>query len=257
MNGAGGFLDALAKLVEIEVASAFMDLNGIAAAHRDVRLRLALQIAEIATDTSAALRIFCDADGLEAARPNVARNQAAMEGFGFSGEKLRRFGSLDRGNDACGAVQDTSGVAGFLESQAAGPAFRFEEAGEAGSFAGADRERDAITGNSGGVNPGNAERDGRIIHKEARFEVVGSIENHIEASEQIASILRIQIGDDGLDGEIRMYGPEAALGGDGFWQRVARVGLLEERLPLQIRCFDEIAVDNSEPADSGADEQIR
>ncbi len=54
-----------------------------------------------------------------------------------------------------------------------------------------------------------------------------------------------------------MYGPEAALGGDGFWQRVPRVGLLEERLPLQIRCFDEIAVDNSEPADSGADKKIR
>lgn len=46
------------------------------------------------------------------------------------------------------------------------------------------------------------------------------------------------------------------MGGDRFRERFARVGFLEKRLALKIRELDEIAINDSEAADSGAHEEI-
>jgi len=47
-----------------------------------------------------------------------------------------------------------------------------------------------------------------------------------------------------------------ARGGDGFRQGVAGIGFVKKRLALKIRQLDEIAVNDSEPANSGTHEQI-
>ena len=205
-NSDDGFLDALAQFAEVETAAAFVDLDGITAAQGDVRLGLAFEVDEIAANAGAAFGILGDTDGLEAAGPNIARDEAAVQGFGFSGEKLGCFGSLDGGDGAGGAVEDAGSVASFLEFKAGEFAIRFEEASEARSLAGKDREGKTVTRNSRSVNPGNSESDCGIIDKEARFEVVGSVENDLEARKQVARILRIEIGDDRLDGGIGIYG---------------------------------------------------
>lgn len=46
------------------------------------------------------------------------------------------------------------------------------------------------------------------------------------------------------------------MSGNRFGEGFARIGFLEKRLALKIREFDEIAVNNSEAADSGAHEEI-
>jgi hypothetical protein len=194
-NSGDGFLDAPAQFAEIEAAAAFMDLHGIAAAQGDVGLRFAFEISEVATNAGAALRIPGDADGLEAARPNIARDEAAIERFGFSRKKLGCFRSFDGGDNTGGAVQDACGVASFLEAEAApytvGCAIRFKQASEARGFARKNRESETVTGNSRSVNPGNSESDCGIIDKEASFEVVGAVENQGEAGKQLASVFRV------------------------------------------------------------------
>ena len=190
-NARDGFFDAPAQFAKVEAAAALVDLHGIAAAQGHVRLRFAFEISEIAASARAALRIPGDADGLEAARPNIARDEAAVQGFGFSGKKLGCFGSFDGGNNTGRAVQDARGVAGFLKSKAGELAIRFEQASEARGFAGKNRESQAVTGNSRGVNPGNSESDCGIIDKEASFEVVGAVENQREAGKQLASVFRV------------------------------------------------------------------
>ena len=160
-----------------------------------MRLRFAFEISEIAANAGAALRISGHADGLEAAGPDITRDEAAVQGCGFSGKKLGCFGSFDGGDNTSGAVEDARGVASFLEAKAAayttGCAIRFEEASEARGFAGKNRESQTVTGNSGGVNPGNSESDCGIIDKEASFEVVGAVENQGEAGKQLASVFRV------------------------------------------------------------------
>lgn len=44
---------------------------------------------------------------------------------------------------------------------------------------------------------------------------------------------------------------------DCFGEGFARIGFLEQRLALKIRELDEVAVNDSEAADSGANEEIR
>lgn len=46
------------------------------------------------------------------------------------------------------------------------------------------------------------------------------------------------------------------MGGDGFREGFARVGFLEKRLALKIRELDEVAINDSEAADAGANEEI-
>lgn len=46
------------------------------------------------------------------------------------------------------------------------------------------------------------------------------------------------------------------MSGDRFGKGFARVGFLEKRLALKIRELDEVAINDSEAADSGANEEI-
>ena len=48
---------------------------------------------------------------------------------------------------------------------------------------------------------------------------------------------------------------QAALGGNGLGQRLARIGFFEERLPLQIGRFDKIPVNDAQAAKPGARQQ--
>jgi len=43
--------------------------------------------------------------------------------------------------------------------------------------------------------------------------------------------------------------------GNGFGERVARVGFVEERLALKVGRLDEVAVEDAETADAGASEK--
>lgn len=103
-NSGSAFLDAPAQFAEIKAAAALVDLHRIAAAQGDVRLGFAFEIGEIASSASAAMRIPGGTDGLKAAGPNIARDEAAVQSFRFSSKKLGCFGSLDGGDDTGGAV---------------------------------------------------------------------------------------------------------------------------------------------------------
>jgi len=64
-----------------------------------------------------------------------------------------------------------------------------------------------------------------------------------------------EVGHVRVDGDVAVEGGDSAAGGFGFGQRVARVGLVEENLTLEVALFDEIAVDKREESDSGARQQ--
>ena len=152
-----GFGDAAAELVEIEVPLAFVDLDGIAAAHGDVGLRFSFEVEEFAADAGAAIGLASDADGLEASAPDVGGDEASVQGFRFARQNFRGFGGFDGCDDADGGVQNASGVASGFCADCCGFFFAFQQASEAGGFTGANRHGDAVAADSGGVNPGDVE----------------------------------------------------------------------------------------------------
>ena len=67
---------------QIQSAVTFVNLDGITATHGDVGLRFAVEIGEIAANTSAASERSLGSDGLEASSPNVGRDESAVESSG-------------------------------------------------------------------------------------------------------------------------------------------------------------------------------
>ena len=89
---------------------------------------MAGQVSEIATGTGTAGGIPSDADGLEVASPDVAGDEAAVEGGFAAGEELESFGYLERSDEVDDRTKDADGVAGFFEAVTV--CGGFEEAGE-------------------------------------------------------------------------------------------------------------------------------
>lgn len=202
----------------------FVDLHGVAAAHGDVGLGLAMEIGEFFLNARAALGIARDLDGLKMAGPDVAGDEAAMESVAVAGEELDGFGGLQGCDEIDGRAEDADGVAGFFHT---GEVRRAEETGEAGGFAGEDRHGEAVGGDGCGVNPWSVGLDGEIVDEEAGFEIVGPVENDVEPLQQFHGVLGIEVGDYSLDGNGGIDGLELALGGDGFGESVAGVGFIK------------------------------
>lgn len=215
---------------QIESSATFVDLNGVAAAEGHVGLGLALEIREFMADASAARWVLGDADGLEVAGPNVARDQAAVERFFAVGEKFEGFGDFERGNEVDDGAEDADSVASFFEAVTVGG--RFEEAGEARGDAGTDGHGDAVTCDSGGVNPGAGGLDGVVVDEEAGFEIISAVEDEVEACEEILGVARAEVGDDTFDNDGGIDGAEFAFGGNGFGKSGAGVAFVEESLAL-------------------------
>jgi len=76
------------------------------------------------------------------------------------------------------------------------------------------------------------------------------------AEKQFLSVLGGKIGDDTFDCYLAVDGAEAALGGDGLGKGFEGVGFIKQGLALKIGRLDEIAINNSEMADTRADQKI-
>lgn len=76
------------------------------------------------------------------------------------------------------------------------------------------------------------------------------------SGEKFAGIFWREIGDDGFDLRAGIYGAEAALGGYGFREIFRGVGFFEQSLALEVGRLDEIAIDDAQRAQAGADELI-
>ena len=216
-------------------------------------MSLAMQIGEFFLDACATLGIALYLHGLKMAGPNVAGEQAAMESVTIAGEELDGFGGLQGCDEIDDRAEDADGVAGFLHAgEGVGCA---EETSEAGGVAGENGHGEAVSGDGCGVDPRAAGLDGEIVDQKAGFEVVGAVENDVEALQQIGGVLRIEIGDEAFYGNGGIDGFELALGGDGFGEGITGIGFVEKSLPLEIGRLDEIAIDNSDAAYAGTDQQ--
>jgi len=132
----------------------------------------------------------------------------------------------------------------------------FEKTGKTGCYAGTNSHGQPITGDGSGVDPRPAGFDGNIVDQETSFEIVSAVQEQIDAIEKCFRVAGAEIGHDPFDGHGRIDGAKLTLRGDGLWEDVESVGFIEERLPLQVGGLNEIAIDDPEVADAGANEEI-
>ena len=192
-----------------------------------------------------------DVDGAEAVFPELDDGEMAADGVDVAAEDLERFASFDRGDHTYDRAEDAGGVAG---GRGAGGRCFGEEAGEAGGFAGDDRHALAFGADRAAVDPGLAMFDGEVVHQEAGGEVVGAVDDDIDVGGEGLDVGVGDVGDDRLDGDGGVDEAELVGGGDGFGEGGGDVGFVVEELPLQIVELDEVAVDDADEADAGADE---
>src|SRR5467141_2146669 len=112
--------DAAAQRCEIELPAALVNLDRIAAAHGQVGLGIAFEIAEVVAHAGAAGGVACHAHGLVSSGPNVKRNQTPAHRIRFAKEQLNRFGGFDRGNHTGGGAEHAHRIASVFSARACG-----------------------------------------------------------------------------------------------------------------------------------------
>ena len=118
-------------------------------------------------------------------------------------------------------------------------------------MAGNHRHGDAVTAHCGAVDPWNAAAHGKIINQVTRFEVVGAVEDHPGAAQQVFGVFRRQIRHHAAHRNRGIDALQPARRGDRLGQCFGGIGFFEQPLAMEIGGLDVIAVDDGEPADAG------
>ncbi len=96
-----------------------------------------------------------------------------------------------------------------------------------------------------------------IVEQIARFSAVGSVKDQVDArglarqSREIFHVSRMDIRHDRMNDERRIDLSQTSGGGDGFGHLPMNIGFVEQDLALQIRQFDQIAIDDDDRARAG------
>ena len=191
-----------------------------------MRLCFSVKIAELAARANAAGGIPLRADGLHSSVPHVARLQPPVERLFAPRQELHRFGDLERSDKIHDRPEHADRVARLFESWRA----TLDETREAGSQARSNRHRYAVTRHRGGINPRPPGFHRDIIDEKSRLKIVGAVQDDVEPIEQLLRVARAYVGHDALNAHSRVDAAKFALRRHSLWQRITRVGFVEEEL---------------------------
>ena len=129
------------------------------------------------------------------------------------------------------AAEDARCVACF-----AGPRIgdRPHQTAKATGLAGEDRHRLAMAADTACVDPRNARFERRIVDQETDFKIVRAVEYQIGPFSKLQDVRVIDVGHDGLNGDLRVDAAEFVGRGNGLGDTGGDVLLVEEHLPLQV-----------------------
>ncbi len=195
--------------------------------------------------------------------PQVQVNQTPVEVTGAN-QQLHCLAGRDRGDERHGRSDDTCGVA---RGRGAGRRHFAQDAAQTARFAavagqlgrrarGDDGGRHAVGGDDAGVDPGDGQLQTGIVEQVAGREVVGAVHHQRRVLDQAQYIARVDVGDHRFDGDVPVDPAQLARRGLGLGQPGRDVVFVEERLALQVVEFDEVPVDDAQPANPSARQQV-
>src|SRR5262249_20740297 len=106
------------------------------------------------------------------------------------------------------------------------------------------------------VDPRLVQLDRRIVDEITDLEIISAIEDEVGVLDQLDDVGVVDVGDNRLDVNAGVDGPEFAGGRLGLGQVLGDIVLVEEHLALQVADFDEVAIDQAQMAYAGPDERV-
>jgi hypothetical protein len=267
--------EAKAQGFEVKGTVMFVYLHGVTAAESDVGAVEAGEVTEVSVGADVTVGIGGGGGDLGAlVGPEVVGDEGPPHEMRLAGEEFEGLGDLKGGGEVDGSGEDAGGVAGFDVAGWGGG----EDAAEAGSreqgvgsrggcvfqcllpapYSLGPREDvhgGGVGADGGGIDPRAGVADGEVVEEIAGFEVVGAVEDEVNAGEQGLDVGRDEVGDVGGEADGGVDASEVTAGGFGFGEGLEGVVFVEEHLALEIGGFDEVAVDEGEVADAGAGEE--
>jgi hypothetical protein len=217
------------------------DLDGVAAAQDRRRARGAGHgVVELPGGAGRApRRAAAQVEHVELARPEIDGDEPGEQIFGVSGKQLQRLRHLDAGDHVHDGRDHARGVAG-----GAGARGRplLEQAAQARRDLRTDEQRQAVGAHAGPVDPGNARAHADVVEQEPRLEVVGAVQDEVGAGEQGVRVVGDEVGHDPAHLDVRVQRAQVCFRRRRLGHSERDVRLVEERLALQVRLLDEVAV---------------
>src|SRR5690606_32662495 len=115
----------------------------------------------------------------------------------------------------------------------------------------------ATGGEPAAKNEGHLGVYGVVVEEVAGLEVVGAIDDDIGRLEEVLDVFGREVRGVGLDLDRAVDRFQSRHGGLGFGNAGVGVGFGVERLPLEVRRLDDVAVDEDEPPYASPTELIR
>jgi hypothetical protein len=97
----------------------------------------------------------------------------------------------------------------------------------------------------------------RVIENESRLEVIEGVKDKIDILYVVFDIGGIHIVDNGLDLNTGIDSSQFLFRSLCLGKVPPDILFIVERLPLQVRCFDEVAVNDTQPTHARARQQFR
>lgn len=126
---------------------------------------------------------------------------------------------------------------------------------KAGTTTGQKGGRYAHRGDGAPIDPRYAQLEGDIVDEEAGLEVVQPVEDDPRAFYEFLGVGMVEVCHDTLHLHLRIGLPPVLLRRHRLRQVLFDVGFGEQQLPLQVVVFDEVPVDDPNPAHSRAHER--
>ena len=233
-------------------------LHGVAAAERNRRgAAAAFEPRKIALDAGAAARFLDgarDADRAELVVPEVDHRQSPADRLAMAAQDFQRLGRLQGGDRRDDRPDDAGRFARWLK-------FRRrrlgEEAAEARRLARQDGEHLPLGADAAAEDPRDVVRHGEIVEQVARLEIVGAVDDAINAvrpGDRCSPLSRRRLRLRSSTSELICRSRRAAA--TAFGNSSATSRFVEENLAMEVVAFEKVAIDDPHMPDAGPDELI-
>ena len=118
------------------------------------------------------------------------------------------------------------------------------------------REGHAAGTDGAAVNPGNTVAHRAVVGQVAGLEVVQAVDDYVRAGREPLDVGMVDVVDYGGDGDLGVDFAQPAPRRFGLGQSLRGIPFVEQDLPLQIRDFNEVTVDDDQAPDAGAGQCI-
>src|SRR5437870_8115946 len=171
-----------------------------------------------------------------------------------SGKMVKRWPSTSATKTPPARRVDPRMASGIAGGRAAGRRSFRVEATEPRGDRRSNRERPRVCCDGPAVHERDVRLDRGLVDQETRLEIVRAIDDDVDAIQDLPDRRRMDVPRDRFDLDLGVHGAEAF--GSGLGLRPVDVAFRVQQLPLEIREFDDIPVDESTMPHAGPGEKV-